>query len=106
MKILEDHPSPENLDVLKIMLLRIQEWESETIIPPEYKKLLGSGLKVVVAVFKNCWEFTLTLSWRRPLVYRNQSIDLLCISMDWFLYDNGLRHERVKSKFVYSNANN
>ena len=41
----------------------------------------------------------LTLSWRRPLSYRDQSIDLLCKSMDWFLYDNGdngLRHERVK----------
>ena len=25
-----------------------------------------------------------------------QSIDLLCKSMDWFLHDNGLRHERVK----------
>ena len=37
----------------------------------------------------------LTLSWRRPLSYRNQSIDLLCKSMDWFLYDNGLHHERV-----------
>ena len=31
----------------------------------------------------------LTLSWRRPISYRNQSIDL-------FLYDNDLRHERVK----------
>ena len=30
-----------------------------------------------------------------PLSYRNQSIDLLCKSMDWFLYDNDLRHERV-----------
>ena len=39
----------------------------------------------------------LTLSWQRPLSYRNQSIDLLRKSMDWFLYDNGLRHERVKS---------
>ena len=39
--------------------------------------------------------FTLTLSWRRPLLYRNQSIDLLYKSIDWFLYDNGLRHERV-----------
>ena len=38
----------------------------------------------------------LTLSWRRPISYRNQSIDLLCKSMDWFLYDTGLRHERVK----------
>ena len=36
-----------------------------------------------------------TLSWRRPLSYRNQSIDLRSKSMDWFLYDNGLRHERV-----------
>ena len=57
MMILEDHLSPENLDVLKIMLLQTQEWESETIIPLEYKKLLGSGLKVVVAVFKNCWVY-------------------------------------------------
>ena len=38
---------------------------------------------------------TLTLSWRRPLSYRNQSIDLRSKSMDWILYDNGLRHERV-----------
>ena len=40
--------------------------------------------------------FYLTLSWRRPLSYRNQFIDLRSKSMDWFLYDNGLRHERVK----------
>ena len=37
-----------------------------------------------------------TLSWRRPLSYRIQFIDLLCKSMDWFLYDKDLRHERVK----------
>ena len=37
----------------------------------------------------------LTLSRRRPLSYRNQSIDLLCKSMDWFLYNNYPRHERV-----------
>ena len=37
----------------------------------------------------------LTVSWRRPLSYRNQSIDLQSKSMDWFLYDNALRHERV-----------
>ena len=30
------------------------------------------------------------------LSYRNQSIDLLRKSMDWFLYDNGLRRESVK----------
>ena len=31
--------------------------------------------------------------------YRNRSIDLLYKSMDWFVYDNGLRHERVNSIF-------
>ena len=35
-------------------------------------------------------EFAKALSRWRPLSYRNQSK-----SMDWFLYDNGLRHERV-----------
>ena len=43
----------------------------------------------------------LTLSWRRPLSYRNQSIDVPSKSMDWFLYDNGLRHERVKGDLKY-----
>ena len=36
----------------------------------------------------------LILSWRGPLSYRNQSIDL-----DLFLYDNGLCHERVNESF-------
>ena len=30
---------------------------------------------------------------RRSLLYRNQSIDLLCKLMDWFLYDRDLCHE-------------
>ena len=33
-----------------------------------------------------------------PLPYRHQSTDLQSKSMDWFLYDNGLRHERVKMR--------
>ena len=37
-------------------------------------------------------KISLTFSWRRPLSNRDQSIDL----QNWFLYDNGLRHERVK----------
>ena len=45
--------------------------------------------------FKN--PKTLTLSRRRPLSCRNQSIDLGSKSRDWFLYDNGLRLERVKA---------
>ena len=43
----------------------------------------------------------LTLSWRRPLSYRNQFIDLQSKSMDWFLYDNGLSHERVNSNLIF-----
>ena len=41
----------------------------------------------------------LTLWWQRSLSYRNQSIDLLSKSMDWFLYDRDLRHERVSRYF-------
>ena len=39
---------------------------------------------------------SLTISWRRSLSYKNQSIDLVSKSMDLFLYDRNLRHERVK----------
>ena len=49
-------------------------------------------------------KFTLTLSWRRPLSYKNQSIDLLLKLMDWFLYDNGLRHERVNYSVTHSQS--
>ena len=40
--------------------------------------------------------FRSTLSWRRSLSYRNRSIDLLCKSMDWFVYDRDFRYKRVK----------
>ena len=39
--------------------------------------------------------YILTLSRRRPISYRNQSINLQGKSMDWFLYDIGPRRERV-----------
>ena len=43
----------------------------------------------------------LSLSRRRPLLYRNQSIDLLRKLMDWSLYDNGLGLERVNNKWRF-----
>ena len=43
-------------------------------------------------------KFALTLSRRRPLSYRNQSIDLQSKWMDWFLYDKGLRLQRVNHR--------
>ena len=62
----------------------------------QHKRSLKTDLKK----FSNSkdWDSShLTLSWRGPLSYRNQSIDLQSKSMDWFLYYNGLCHERVKS---------
>ena len=60
------------------------------------------GEEVIYFSFSFCSDFNLeatvvktdkirglTLSWRRPLSYRNQS--------DWFLYDNGPRHERIET---------
>ena len=41
----------------------------------------------------------LTLSRRRYLSYRNQSIDLQSKSIGWFLYDRDLRHEKLTNKF-------
>ena len=41
-------------------------------------------------------QFHLILSWQRSLSCRNLSIDLLWKSVDWFLYDRDLRHERVR----------
>ena len=42
-------------------------------------------------------DFPLTLSGQRPLSYKNKS-------MDWFLYDNGPRNERVmfRMEFAFS----
>ena len=39
----------------------------------------------------------LTHSRRRLLSYRKQSITLQSKSKDWFLYDRGIRHERVNA---------
>ena len=54
---------------------------------------------LVVNYFRKKLSIRLNLSWRRPLSYKNQSTDLRSKSMNWFLYDNGLRHERVKYRF-------
>ena len=39
----------------------------------------------------------LTPSWRRSLLYKNQSNDLQNKSMDWFLFDKNLHHEGVNA---------
>ena len=50
----------------------------------------------------NIVKKVLALSRRRLLSYRNQSNDLQSKSMDWCLYDNGLRHKRVKCFSIFA----
>ena len=52
-------------------------------------------IKIHKFLYFSVSKYSLTLSWWRTLSYRNQFIDLLRQLMDWFLYDNSLRHERV-----------
>ena len=49
--------------------------------------------KLLLDPWHSSKEQILALSWRGPLSYRNQSINLQSKSMEWFLYDNGFRHE-------------
>ena len=63
----------------------------EAIAPETY---FGCYQTFMMELCVNSWRL-LTMTWRRPLSYRNQSNDLRAKSMDWFLYDNGLRHKRV-----------
>ena len=44
--------------------------------------------------------YPLPLQWRRSLPHKKQSIDLLCKSVDGFLCDWDLHHERVNTGFV------
>ena len=53
-----------------------------------------------ILIQQNAWThglFDFNSFMTEAVSYRNQSIDLLLKSLDWFLYDNGLRHERVKT---------
>ena len=43
------------------------------------------------------YQSHLTHSWRWYLSYRNQSIDLHIKSMEWFLYDGDLFHEKFNT---------
>ena len=68
------------------------------IVTPTIKKLSNQINQKFNQHYDKNKKVGLTLSRRRPLSYRNQSIDLQSKSMNWFLYDNGLRHERVKDE--------
>ena len=59
----------------------------------------GYFAKTFMLCFWSSSVVNLTLSWRRSISYRNQTIDLPCKSVDWFLLDRDLRHERVNSVY-------
>ena len=92
---------PHTFCVLKFLTLSNNNWTSSS---DQIKLISGDSFNFYF--FFGCifYQMYLTLSWRRPLSYRNQSIDLLRKSMDWFLYDNGLRHERVNSRGLHLNG--
>ena len=75
-------------------------WQPVFIILFLLKRFLCQDSTMMAFLFRHEIFSFLTLSRRRLLPYRNQSIDLLCKSMDWFLYDNGLRLERVKGTYI------
>ena len=54
------------------------------------------GIPILDTLILVCPNLILSFLWCRLLSYRNQSIDLLWKSMEWFLYDNNLHHERIK----------
>ena len=73
-----------------LLISRRQKWNSHRQISKNCS--FPKGVVNRLPPFKNL------SGWPRPLSYRNQSINLLCKLMDWFLYDNGLRHEKVKKQ--------
>ena len=62
-----------------------------------YTSLL-SGTDKVIKNHHQDYQFQRELinSFIKSLSCRNQSFDLLYKSMDWFLYNRDLRHERIK----------
>ena len=77
------------------------------ILSNVFKVFLDCYIFITATFVFNCYLFLfsnascfLTPSWWRPISYRNQSIDLRSKSMNWFLYDIGLRHERVKLTLI------
>ena len=67
------------------------------VIMRNFRQIIFYAKTKILTYFHICSSLPLTLSRRRPISYRNQSIDLQSKSTDWFLYDIGLHRERVKS---------
>ena len=62
---------------------------------PKVNQCLRHTISPVILFKVSYCTTSLMLSLRRSLSHRNQPIDLLCKSINWFLYDRDLGHERV-----------
>ena len=74
----------------------------------EYNKYTHHGHICFMMLRLKRWYSRNAASVILSLPYKNQSIDLRNRSMDWFLYDRDLRHERVKGilrPILYNNKN-
>ena len=78
---------------------KLADWElilRINIKKPRLNWIFNISLVILfLASNRDLTEDLLILSWRRSLSYRNQFIDMLSKSMEWFLYDRDLRHEKV-----------
>ena len=89
-------------------VLKIPLFHGLTLPPPQSSSEVGEyyGLSSISFIRSGrSWLWLLlTLSWRRPVPYRNQPIDLQSKSEDWFLYDRDLRHRWLNwwSSLVWS----
>ena len=59
------------------------------------------AVKLLIILVNTVNMFNLTLSWWWSQSCKNQSIDLLCKSMHWFLYERDLLHERVNPMLTH-----
>ena len=50
----------------------------------------------ILSIFQESFNLHIISFTKGCLSYKNQTINLLCKSMDFFVYDKDVRHERVK----------
>ena len=89
--------SPKNLSWNRVTF---GSFKDESPFPWWKQKWKGFFLDVICfeklakeKIYSSHSLFYFLSDWRRSLSYRNQSINLLCKSVDWFLYDRELRHQ-------------
>ena len=87
-----------SLENLRVPLLT-KIWEHFLFWPTVRVREIILCAWIILVLWLWVWQadYHLTLSWQRSILGRNQSIHLLCKSMDWFIYGD-LRHERFRMR--------